>query len=234
MKKLVSILSIVFILTSCGTGNLQYGAGIIASTFKADKVLVGKSFSADTQKGKVKSLTITLQNVEAIEKNGYPMDKVASVSAKLLIDNLKKEDIDDAEIVSVEIENKEQSTKFNYKITDLIKMDEYFKIVRLYLNDIENKKYNQLVNYIDTTRISIAGNLRMIKAYQQIDSIIGQQGNIKITGFNFTSVKADTDLQVVETWAEMSSKQSVNQYRFRLNNDGKPIKILGIEITSAQ
>lgn len=227
MRKIIAIIIIIG-LTGCSIdsiANLQNGANVIASKFKSKDIKVGRSFYTDSQKGKQNSLTVLLEDVDVIEKEDYPKQKVASISAKLLVDNIKKEDIGDAEIVVVTISSKNQKHEFKYLIADLIKIDAYISIVKSYLNDINTKNYDNLINYIDTTRMRVTDHYSMVRSFKQNDSIMGPQGNIIISGFDITSVTPEK-IPVIEIWAQMSTNKYFNRYHFYLNNDKKEIKVL--------
>jgi hypothetical protein len=230
MRKAFFILISMFILASCNSVNLQNGANAIASTFKSQSIEVGKSFATDTDQGEVNALTIDLEGVEDIDNDNYPANKVASVSAKLLFDNISQDDIGKFDQVIVTIKNQVDTSEFIYTIEELARVDDFIAVANSYLSVVIDRKYHELVLYIDTTIISPTDHLDLIDYYRENDSIIGVQEVIRFTGFNFGIMEFGTYTKTVELWAETASEKYKVDYHFFLNNDGKDIKICGFEI----
>jgi hypothetical protein len=229
MKSLFIFISALLLL-SCGSVNLQNGANAIASTFKSQSIEVGKSFATDTDHGEVNALTIDLGGVENIDKDSYPMNKVASVSAKLLFDNISRDDIGQFDQVIVNIKSRGETSEFRFGIEDLAKIDDFIIIANNYISAVTERKYDELVNFTDTLRLSTTDHLDMINYYLKNDSIMGLQEKIIFTGFAFETIKLEADQEIVELWAETSAKDYTVHYHFKLNNDGKEIKIWSVGI----
>jgi hypothetical protein len=231
MKKLF-ILPLLLLLFSCGkNNNLQKGAGPVGAIFKAKSITVETSVLVDAGRD-VNQITLRMKDVAVIDEKDYSKTHVASLSSKLLYDNLSKEDIGEAEQIEVMIDSKGKTYRHVYGINDLKNLDAHIKVAQDYLADVKEMKYDKLYNYYDTTRLSRGDADVLIGLFKKNDSIIGKQDHLKILGFTFVKIQADVELPVVELWAEMKSTdlKYYNTYHFYLSKDLLATKVLGVAL----
>lgn len=119
MKKVVLLFIIPLFLGACLSKELQNAGAVAAGIWGTEKASVSKGTLMDSEKGKVKVITLTLENLKNIPKD-YPMENVTSMSAFSFIDNLPAEEYKDYASVKIVVKTNSQTFEEAFEINKIL------------------------------------------------------------------------------------------------------------------
>lgn len=217
---------VLLCLVSCNTADyksLTEASNEIATYCGTQNVQVSTSSGYSTEKD-MNAYTITIGDIKV--PDNYPLNRIASHSAKLLYDKLNKEQRKDKNIIRVTISLSGKSETNDYKMADLASADKYINKGRLMLDYIKKADYSGLKQSLEPKYFTEDNYnkfqtevLEKNKAtFAKIDSIIDDGFYIeKIDGKSFVTVYSHTPIDSLNI-----------MYRFTF--DSKRAKLAGMEV----
>ena len=227
MKKILYLLFLI-IISCANVENLSNSANLIAEYCGSSNVSVGTSIYNDTESNEVKTLNIKIKNVEQINNGEYPAKYIASYSAKILNDNLDKNEFKDFDLIDVSIETPNETFEYQYSLNDINKIDSYFNTSKEFILSLKNSDYNRMYKLIDPNEI----NFEDFKAnivddfLKKNDSLFNKIELIKLQGFSIIKNDEEEVIELV-TLATIPNDYLTIYTRFTIQSNQK---IAGFEI----
>ncbi len=227
MKKILYL--VLLIISSCSNiENLSNSANLIAEYCGTSNVSVGTSIYNDTKSSEVKTFNINIKNVEQINNGEYPAKYIASYSAKILNDNLDKNEFKDINLIDVNIETPNETFEYQYSLNDIDKIDSYFNTSKEFILRLKDSEYNKMYQLIDSNEINYYDyEANIVNGFlKKKNSIFNKIELIKLQGF---SVRKSDEQEVIElvTLATVPNNYLTIYTRFTKQSNEK---IAGFEI----
>jgi hypothetical protein len=199
--------------------NLSMAGNEVAKYCGSNDITMSISTFNSTDKGSVNSYEIKIKNVSDVNNGNYPPEYLASMSAKILFENLNEVEKKERDNIVVKIEAINKTFEYNYSIRDFNNIDQYFKITNEFIQKIKSGKIDDLNSYLNENEINledfnknfingtIAENIELFEKIEKINlhSInISTENNIKIIELITFSVFGDSHIKLSTRFIENS------------------------------
>lgn len=220
MKNKIIIL-ICYILTfgSCVSEKAEKSANNVAEFFGAETAFIGYEKGIDSNTGSQSTIELTLMNPSKIEQD-YSLDRVGSLAAKLLIEELIVDDTKNVNRIKIIVTKDNKTSEIIYNLNDIKSINQELDIVFNYFKLADSLQIEPMKELIDFDMISENGFDVVKNATLQIDSIFGKGLSYTVTGFKFDKTEKQNE-PIVVVWAEGKFEKTLMDYTFyirRSNN----------------
>lgn len=228
MKKTFLVSAFALVLAACASmADVSGAASKVAALWKAESYSTGFSKDANTDTGAHSAITLTLENLHAVDSS-YSHDKVTSVSAMTMLDNMKEQDYSGYDQLKIEVKDKSASYEQTYDIARLKNtkaliqntVDTYFKMA-------EKKDLAGMKPLFDEKLVSDSMLVNLLNASEKLDAENGKTSQHTITGFSYNSTK-DDNKPVICVTLQTKNGNTDNNYLFYILEDTKKIIYIGL------
>ena len=213
MKNSVIItICLLLTLASCVSEEAEKSINNVATFFGAENATIGYEKGIDSNKGTNSILELTLTNPSKVEQD-YSLDRVGSLAAKLLLEELPNEDIKNVSQIKIIVSKSNKTSEIIYDINDIKSVQQELDVAFNYFKLADSLQIEPMKDLIDFNMMSENGFDIVKSATLQLDSIFGKGISYTVTGFKFEKTE-DENEPVVVVWAEGKFENTLMDYTF--------------------
>jgi hypothetical protein len=212
---------LAIILAGCVSKQKEDASIAVAKLWGAQKYSVTNIHSADTDKGKSKTIVLKLEDLKGVDDK-YPHENITSLSAYTFLTALPSEEYNGFDFMKVEIKNNAQFFEKKYKISDIVIAKNLFSVVNVFSNKIISNEWEDLDELFDKTIISDTLLFEIKEVIKQINITKGKQDKTTVVFFDFTHT-LKTKEPIMITQFEMSNDYTETLYEMMIRVSDKKI-----------
>lgn len=229
MKKITSTLLIpIFIFTSCISEKEHNAVSKVGALWGAENYTISHLKLASTEKGTHNTITVTFKNLKSVDEH-YSKEKITSLSALKIIENLEEKEYKDFDQIQIIIDNNSSTFEKTYKISKLLATKPFLKEATDFFEKIDKKDTASLRELLDKKLVSDTTLYQLIAYTNELDSMYGKLNNITFTGFSFNKTPHNFDPILVIS-SEATNGKTITFYTIEINEETK--KIIGISLNN--
>ncbi len=222
------ILLIIIFLSGCVSKEYNEAAQKTAVFWAADSYTTLISNSIDSKEGGLKTLVFIFKNIK--NAKNYSHEKVTSLSAYRIIQEMNKEDYNKFDMLKIVIENDTEKFEQGYEISKLISAIPLIKNAISFFSLSNKQDYQALREIMSETEISDTIIKEALIVSRQIDQEYGKYKSIDVTGFSFNK-STEINEPLIIIWVEVKYDHAeIINYIFYVSERSEKILYFGIGV----
>lgn len=199
----------------------------ICEFFHAKECKVSHGYTADTGRGKKKSIIISIDGIAGFDsyKN---KEYITSIAALSYFNSQKAEDMTDYKEIEVKATSGSSSFQKSYALSEMSGVSSALETVRTYLQMLKEDRVAELPSLVDGGHIDDSTMTVVMNGMQFLDSVYGQQQSAAVLGFKLDHTSQGNE-PIVVCWAEaINGENNATRFQLYVNRDTKKIIYIGV------
>jgi len=214
MKKLIGVLILFVLFSSCLPSGLKYSAESVANYWNTDDFDISDSGEANN-----KTIVLNIGEIEGL-KASYPLKSIADISSVKFLENLAESDQEGYNYVKISINSNNKTFEKKYQLTEIMLAQKFAKLSQSIFMQINKNDYSAVDNLFDNEKFPEIEKNKIKTMFHQIDSVEGKCIAISFVSFDLKSVDADNK-PVIVVHTDVAYKNSFADYMtvFRISDN---------------